>query len=333
MTATTMANGMIDTILLAQDAGFWLPAQGSTTAQAVDTVFHVILGVSVFFFVLIVVLMAVFVIRYRRRPGDEAATGPTHSTSLELLWSGIPVAIVLGIFYLSFMAYMDMKTAPADPYEIQVTGQMWSWQFRYPNGAVSPELHVPLDRPVLLTMTSQDVVHSLFVPRFRVKMDLVPGRYTQAWFRAVIPGEHDLYCAEYCGRGHSDMLSKVVVHEAGQFEDWVQKAANIIGTMPDDEAGKQIFNNNGCAQCHAVEPGKMAAGGGPNLVGIFGETHRFRGGTSAVVDENYLRESILEPNAKVREGFQAVMPVFKGRLTDDEIRVIIQYIKSLSGKE
>lgn len=318
---------LVDLALVAQTGGsFWMPPKASTTAPAVDSVFNFILAVSVIFFTLIIVLMVAFVILFRRRPEVEPGTSPSHSTALELTWTLIPSSLVVFMFYFGFTTFMDMKTPPRNSYDIRVIGQKWSWVFTYPDGTTSPVLHVPVDRPVRLTMTSEDVIHSLYVPAFRVKMDLVPGRYTQTWFEAVQPGEYDLYCAEYCGTGHSDMLSKVVVHPSGGFEKWLADAANLLDRLSPVEAGRELFLRNGCAACHSTDG---SAKTGPTFKGIYGQTHTFSNAQPVPVDDNYIRESILEPMTKVREGFQGVMPTYKGRLKDKEITAIIEYIKSL----
>lgn len=315
------------TPLVAQASGsFWMPPKASTTAPAVDFAFNYLLLISTFFFVLIVVLMVAFVILFRRRPDVQQADAPSHSTALELTWTFIPIALVVTVFYFGFTAFMNMKTSPRNAYEIRVTGQKWSWMFTYPDGTTSPLLHVPVNRPVRLTMTSEDVIHSLFVPAFRVKMDLVPGRYTQAWFEAVTPGEFDLYCAEYCGTGHSDMLSKVVVHKPGEFEKWLEEAANILERLSPVEAGRELYVRNGCSACHSTDGSAKV---GPSFKGIYGQTHEFSNASPTRVDDNYIRESILEPMAKIRQGYQGVMPTYKGRLKDKQITAIIEYIKSL----
>lgn len=315
-----------DNLALLAQGGYWLPPPDSTTADAVDTVFYLIMAVSAFFFVLIVALMVLFVFLYRRRPGVEAPGTASHSNALEITWTLIPTIIVIVIFYLGFTGYMDMKTSPREAYDIRVIAQKWSWTFVYPNGFVSPELHVPMERPVRLTMQSEDVIHSLFIPAFRVKMDVVPGRYTQTWFHSVRPGTYDLYCAEYCGTGHSDMLSHVVVHPPGEFDVWLAEQANLLKRMSPAEAGAELVRRNGCLACHTTDGSAKV---GPSFKGIYGETHQFTDGSSAPVDDNYIRESILEPMAKIRQGYQPVMPTFKGRLKDDEISAIIEYLKTL----
>ncbi len=318
---------LLSAALLAQSGGsFWLPAPGSTTAEAVDRVFYLIFWISTFFFVLIVALMTAFVLLYRRRPGHEPGKTATHNTALEIIWSVIPLGIVILIFYEGFVGYMDMRSSPLNAYEIRVTGQKWNWLFTYPTGYVDPNLHVPVDEPVRLVMTSEDVIHSLYIPHFRLKMDLVPGRYTRTWFQAVQPGEYDLYCAEYCGTGHSDMLAKVVVHEPGEFETWLEEAADFLKDKTPVEAGEILYQRQGCAQCHSRDG---TARTGPTFKGIWGKTHQFTDGTSAEVEDNYIRESILEPQAKIRQGYQGVMPTYKGRLKDEEITAIIEFIKSL----
>ncbi|MHC4399428.1 MAG: cytochrome c oxidase subunit II [Planctomycetota bacterium] len=313
--------------LLAQSGGsYWLPPQESTTAGAVDSLFYFILAVAAFFFLLIVGVMVTFVIRYRRRPGVGPETSPSHNTPLEVAWSVIPLIIVIIIFAWGFVGYMEMRTSPRMAYEVNVTAQRWGWNFQYANGHEDNNLHVPVERPIRLVMTSKDIIHSLFIPAFRVKMDLVPGRYTTTWFQALNPGEYDLYCAEYCGQGHSDMLSRVVVHPPGEFDSWLERAANLLETMSPVEAGELLFRRKLCASCHSLQGARLV---GPSLQGIFGKTHRFTDGTSAVVDENYLRESMLEPGNKIRQGYPNQMSTYKGRIKDREIGAIIEYIKSL----
>jgi cytochrome c oxidase subunit 2 len=294
-----------------------------------DRVFYLILIVCTVFYALVIGLMALFVIRYRSRPRAATAVTASHNTLLEITWTVIPLGIVAVIFWQGFQAYMDMRTAPAGCYEIRVTGQQWSWLFAYPNGHVDENLHVPVDEPVRLTMTSKDVIHSLWIPDFRVKMDLVPGRYTSTWFRAVRPGTYTLLCAEYCGDQHSDMLSSVVVHPTGEFEEWLKDAADYTKRLPPVEAGKLLYQRHGCAQCHSIDG---TAGNGPTFKGIFGETHDLVGGGKVLVDENYIRESILEPQAQVRAGFQPIMSTYQGQLSDDDIAALIEFIKSLGRK-
>jgi len=309
-----------------KEPSFWMPPQVSTFASSVDWLFMVILGISIVFFVLIVALMLIFVIRYRHREGHEPEASPSHNLPLEVVWTAIPVVIVMVIFYLGFISYLDMATPPANAYEVRVEGQKWKWTFTYPNGYVDENLHVPVDRPIRLVMSSADVIHSLYVPAFRIKRDVVPGRYSKEWFQATTPGEYEIFCAEYCGTGHSDMLSHVIVHPPGEFEQWLEKASNFLDTMTPVEAGRKLYQVRGCQQCHSVDG---TAKVGPSFKGIFGEPQALSDGSKVVVDENYIRESILEPQAKVVAGFEPVMPTYQGRLKDAEIDALIQYIKSL----
>ena len=330
MSAIHETLGSVSAGILAQGGGsFWLPEQGSTSATQVDRVFALIFWISLAFFALIVSLMVLFVVRYRRRSGRGPGKTSTHNTALEMTWSIIPLILVIVIFYAGFKSFMDMRVAPAHAREILVIGQKWNWFFKYPStGYVDTELHVPVGEPVKLVMTSEDVIHSLYVPAFRVKMDLVPGRYSTAWFEATETGSFDLYCAEYCGTGHSDMTTRVVVHEPDEFEKWLEDASNWIDTVPPAQAGETLVSGRaGCAQCHTVDG---RAHTGPTFKGLFGTDRPLADGSTVTADENYIRESILEPNAKVVAGYQAIMPTGKGRLKDKEITAIIEYLKTLA---
>jgi cytochrome c oxidase subunit 2 len=318
--------------LLPQDkeGSFWMPPQVSTVAHHVDFLFSFILAISVFFFLLIVVVMVFFVIRYRRREGAEAEASPSHNMALELTWTIIPLVLVVVIFFFGFRGFLDMATPPANAYEVLADGQKWNWSFTYPNGYVDENLHVPVNRPIRLVMTSADVIHSLYVPAFRIKNDVVPGRYTKVWFEATEPGEYELFCAEYCGTSHSDMLALVIVHPPGEFETWLEKASNFLETMTPVEAGQKLYQVRGCQQCHSVDG---SAKTGPSFLGLFGRSGQMADGTTVVADENYIRESILEPANKVVAGYEPVMPTYQGRVKDAEITAIIEYLKSLSSTE
>lgn len=256
----------------------------------------------------------------------------THNNKLEVTWSVIPLIITLVVFGWGFQTYVSMTTPPDDAYEVNVTAQKWLWNFSYENGARSTgELHVPAGRPIKLIMQSQDVIHSFFVPDYRIKQDVVPGRYTEAWFQVPEAGESIIFCTEYCGTGHSDMYGKVIVHEQKEFETWL--ASNAGGaSKPDDlapaEWGEQIAQQNACQTCHSVDGSDLT---GPTWQGIFGEQHTMTDGSSVEVNENYIRESILNPSAKVREGYQeGLMPTYQGQLNDEQISAIIEYIKTLN---
>ena len=306
---------------------FWMPVRGSESAGAVDQLFGFVFWVSVFFFLLIVGLMVLFVVRYRRRPERlEAEPSPLHNTPLEIAWTVIPILIVIVIFAWGFKVFLDVNTPPANAYEIQVTGQKWKWLFTYPNGQVEENLHVPRATPISLVMTSEDVIHGFYIPAFRLKRDVLPGRYVKVWFSAVETGEYQIFCTQYCGTGHSDMLAKVIVHEPGEFDRWLADASNFLTKMPPAQAGERLYKTRGCAQCHSVDG---RAGTGPTFKGLFGQRVACEGNVTVTADENYVRESILDPQAKVVAGFQPVMPTFKGRLKDQEITAIIAYLKTL----
>ena len=307
-------------------AASWFPESASTVASDVDGLFWFITAICTVFFALIVGLMTYFVIRYRRTECRRIGHGPSHNTSLEILWSVVPGILLIFIFAYGAKGFVEMGTSPDNTYEIKVTAKMWSWAFRYPNGHVDNELHVPVDRPVRLVMSSDDVIHSLYIPAFRLKQDVIPGRYTKLWFEATEIGSFPLFCAEYCGQKHSDMVAQVVVHRSGEFERWLDEAANLLKTLPPAKAGEVLYTRRGCAQCHSADGTRRV---GPSFYKLFETQQRMTSGEVLTVDENYIRESILEPQAKVREGYRPVMPTYQGQLKDEEIDALIEYIKTL----
>lgn len=329
MTAMQPIAQLLGGLPLAQEGStFWMPSEASTGARAVDLAFYFVLWVSVFFFILIVGLMLLFVIRYRRRPGRLTAEhAPRHNLALELTWTIIPVILTAAMFAIGFRTYLDEVTPPANAYEIKVHAQKWKWSFEYPNGYIDSDLHVPLNEPVLLVMDSVDVIHSFYVPDFRVKKDIVPGRFSRLWFQATQLGEHRVFCSQYCGTGHSDMLSKVVVQQPGDFAKWLQTAAAQYASMSPAQAGADLYQRLGCVQCHSTDG---SPGLGPTYKEMYGRQVKLADGSAVVADENYVRESILDPQAQVVAGFQPVMPTFKGRMTDQQIGWIIEYLKTLS---
>lgn len=338
------------TLAQTADRTIWMPMQASTKAAGVDWLFYFITYIALAFFVLIVVLMVYFCWKYRRRPGNVPSQ-ITHNTPLELAWSILPSILLVFMFWYGFVGYLDARTPPASALEIKVNAQQWAWEFVYPGGVTSDELHLPVNTPVQFVMNSADVLHSFFVPAFRVKMDLVPGRYTKLWVEPNRVGEYLLLCAEYCGTKHSDMRAKVVVHEPGGFEKW-RENADPISQM--DEAqykafnadpqkfidqnpqfsglkvprlmGEKLYASKGCKQCHSVDG---VVGQGPSWKGIWGAQHKMRDGSIVTVDENYVRESILNPGAKIVEGFSNIMTPYQGRIKDREIDMLIEYMKTL----
>jgi cytochrome c oxidase subunit 2 len=305
---------------------FWFPEQGSTTAIQNDWLFGFILWISIFFMLLIVGLMLAFVWSYRRRKGVHAQRTATHNTTLELTWTIIPTILCVFIYYFGISAYIDIRTPPLNANEVQVTGQKWKWLFTYPNGLVSADLHVPVNEATRLTMRSEDVIHSLYIPAFREKMDVVPGRYSKMWFTPVAVGQHQIFCAEYCGTNHSGMMAQVYVHTRADYERWLREEEEKSSNLPPKDLGANLYKQRGCQQCHSVDGSR---GIGPSFKGIYGEKQKLADGRTVLVDEDYIHESIIEPMAKVVEGFAPVMPTFKGKLKDKEIAGLIEYIKSL----
>ncbi|HYP05281.1 MAG TPA: cytochrome c oxidase subunit II, partial [Bryobacteraceae bacterium] len=294
-----------------------LGEQASTLAPGVDNLFMFISAVNTFFFVLICLCIVIFVRSYRRRSKNDVTPHITHNQTLEIVWSVVPLIILIGIFFWGFHGYVTAQIAPANSIEIQVTGKKWVWQFEYPDGMRTlNSFHVPVNRPVRLVMNSEDVLHSFFIPAFRIKKDVLPVRYTEEWFEATKPGVYPIFCTEYCGKGHSDMLARVFVDDPAQYEKWVREGDEEIQKLPLKELGAMVHENRGCATCHSLDGTR---GQGPSWKGIFGTTRQFADGTSAVADENYIRQSILEPQAHVVQGYEPIMPTYKGLLRDREI--------------
>lgn len=309
---------------------FLLPPAKSTLAEQTDSLFWFVHGSSLILTIGLIAVIAYFVYKYRRKSEDEVTPLITHNNTLEVTWSVIPLILVLIVFGWGYSIFMNQTVVPDDAYEVNVTAQKWIWQFQYENGAQSTgELHVPAGRPIKLVMSSQDVIHSFFVPDYRLKKDVVPGRYTEMWFNTPEPGESTIFCTEYCGDGHSDMLGKVIVHEQNEFEDWLAENAGG-GTQPDDMApakwGEQLAQEWACTTCHSTDGSQMT---GPTWQGLFGHEVQLSDGSTATADENYLRESILEPSSKVVEGFPDIMNTYQGQLDDEQINAIIEYIKTL----
>ena len=308
----------------------FFPEQASTMAKRVDALYGFLVSVSGFFAVLIAVLVVTFAIRYRRRsPGDRPA--PIHgSLRLELLWTVIPFGLAMVMFSWGASVYVSMARPPDDALTVFVVGKQWMWKLQHVEGRREiNELHVPVGRAVRLTMTSEDVIHSFFVPAFRIKQDVIPGRYTTAWFEATKPGTYHLFCAEYCGTQHSGMIGQVVVMEPAEYQAWLSGGAPT-GSMA--SKGAALFEQLGCITCHRGDSG----GRGPQLAGVFGKPVRLQTGESVVADESYLRESILNPQAKVVAGFQPIMPTFKGLVSEEGIMQLIAYIKeqgTVSGEQ
>lgn len=306
----------------------WIPEVASNFASKVDAVIWFITVISLIFFIIISIFLIYFAIKYRRKQENEETPYITGNHLLETVWTIIPSILLIVIFVYGFVVYKEMRTPPKDALEINVMGKQWLWQFKYNNGKTTlNELYVPEGRPVKLVMISDDVLHSLFVPAFRVKQDLVGGMYTYLWFTPTKTGTYDLFCTEYCGTGHSAMLGKVIVMNSEEYEKWEkgEKEEKVVAEISPVELGKQLFTQRGCNACHSIDGSPLV---GPSFKGIFGRKQTLQDGQEITVDENYTRESLLEPQAKIVKGFQPVMPSFKGMLSDEEISAIIAYLKT-----
>jgi cytochrome c oxidase subunit 2 len=300
-----------------------IPEQASTVAGQVDALVLFLVAVTVFFAGLIFLLVAVFALKYRRRSEAERPKAIHGSLLLEAFWTIVPLGIALGIFVWGAYLYFVISRPPAAAMEIYVVGKQWMWKLQHPTGQREiNELHVPVNRPVRLTMTSEDVIHSFYVPAFRIKADVVPGKYTSAWFEATKTGEFHLFCAEYCGTSHAVMGGRIVVMEPAAYERWLSGGV-AEESLP--AAGERLFARLACNTCHKAD----GTGRAPSLVGKFGKPEKLASGETVAVDESYVRESILNPQAKITAGYPPIMPTFKGLVTEDQLVQLIAYIKSL----
>jgi cytochrome c oxidase subunit 2 len=314
---------------LPQFAILWLPfmpEQASTHAAEVDALFLSLVGLTLFFFCLIAGLEAYFAVKYRRISPHQFPRQILGSIGLETVWTVVPFVISMGIFAWGAKVYFQLYTPPREALEIYGTGKQWMWRFQHPDGAREiNELHVPRGRRVKLILTSEDVIHSFFVPAFRVKTDVLPGarRYTMAWFEATKPGRYHLFCAEYCGTNHSGMIGSVIVLEPQEYQSWLSGGSGATPAV----AGGNLFQSLGCISCHQLD----GRGRGPSLQGVFGTTVMLNNGQKVMADESYLRESILQPQAKIVAGHEPIMPTFQGLVSEEQLLQLIAYLKSLSG--
>ncbi|MDX9858580.1 MAG: cytochrome c oxidase subunit II [candidate division Zixibacteria bacterium] len=305
----------------------FMPPQNSTMAAEIDFLWDFIYWASAVFFIVLGAAIVYFVFRYRRRRQGELTTGLAHNMPLEITWTLIPTILIFFVFVWGFKSYLKLHIAPGDAMEIKVTGQKWFWSFQYAEGASTVnELVVPVDKPVKLLMSSVDVIHSFFVPNFRVKMDVLPNRYTQLWFEATAVGEYDLMCTEYCGTGHSEMIGKVRVLGEREYAEWLESAGGMGEGMTPAEYGAQLYKNKACNTCHSIDGSKLV---GPSFLNLYNTQQMLTNGPPTMADENYLRESILNPQAKLVAGYDPVMPSYQGVLKDQQIDALIAYIKSL----
>ena len=309
------------------DGSFWLPDGASTLAPEIDSLFYFVTWASAILFFGVMAAMVYFAYRYRRREELEVPSPVEPSKVVEVTWIVLPTILVLVVFNWGFRVFIKQGVAPPDSYEIQVRASMWKWDFEYPDGTISTgELHVPVDRPVRLVMSSADVLHSFFVPEFRAKQDVLPDRYSSVWFTATRQDTFNVFCTEYCGTGHSAMLATVIVGSQNDFEDWLQ-SAGAAEDLPLPELGARLWEQQMCVQCHSTDG---SPGIGPTVLGLYGSTETLADGSTVDVDENYLRESILEPGAKIVQGYQNVMPPAYGSLSERQVSALIAFIQEQS---
>jgi cytochrome c oxidase subunit 2 len=301
----------------------FFPEQASAQAAQVDGIYFFMLAVTAFFSLLIAGLVVLFAIKYRRRHKDEVGVAIHGSLALELLWTVIPFLITMVMFAWGVRVFFNMYRPPAGAMEIYVVGKQWMWKAQHMDGIREiNELHVPVGRPVKLIMGSEDVLHSFYIPAFRVKADVIPGRNNVLWFTATKPGRYHLFCAEYCGTKHSGMIGWVYAMEPTEFQAW------LGGGNPSDTpaaAGEKLFHDLACSSCHRDD----ALATAPQLRGLFGHTVKLQNGTTVVADESYVRESIVNPQAKVVTGFLPIMPTFQGLVTEEQLLQLIAYVRSL----
>jgi cytochrome c oxidase subunit II len=305
-------------------ASTFMPPQGTKIAAQYDSLYSFLVWASFISSVLVIGGFIYFGIKYKRKSENDKTAYISHNTALEFLWSFIPFVIFMVIFAWGTLLYREMRTMPENALEVLVEAQKWNWTFYYKSGKISAgELVVPVNTPVKLVMTSKDVIHSFFIPAFRAKQDVVPGRYTALWFDAEKKGDYQVFCTEYCGDGHSAMLAKTKVLSREDFEKWLQTDA--YKGMDMMQIGQKVYSQK-CSICHKLDDTKLV---GPGWKGMFGHMRAFADGSETMATESYIRESLMSPNAKIVKGFTPAMPTFAGQLSEQEIMGIIEFIKSL----
>jgi cytochrome c oxidase subunit II len=299
------------------------PQQASTMATRVDALYFFLVALATFFSLLIAGLIVYYAVKYRRRSPDAVGVSIHGGLLLEVTWTVVPLIITMVIFVWGASVFFAMSKAPDQTLNIYVVAKQWMWKFQHLDGQREiNELHVPVGRPVKLIMTSEDVIHDFFVPAFRVKADVLPGRYTNLWFEPTTPGRYHLFCAEYCGTRHSGMVGEVVVMEPTEYQVWLS-GGRAEGSLA--SAGEKLFQDLACNTCHLSE----GQGRGPLLFGLFGKMQAQQSGETLLVDEAYLRESILNPSAQITAGFQPIMPAFQGLVSEEQLLALVEYVKSL----
>src|SRR6187402_262850 len=302
------------------------PEQASTMAPVVDNLYFFILAVTAFFALLVVVLVLYFAVKYRDDTGLKIGAPITGSIPLEIGWSLVPFFVAMAIFVWATVVFFQIVRPPDQTLELYATGKRWMWRIQHVTGHREiNQMHVPVGRPIKVTFTSEDVLHDLFIPAFRVKADAIPGRYSSIWFTPTKTGEYHLFCAEYCGTRHSGMVGTVYVMEPNDYQAWLSGGGAAGGSL--QARGAQLFQDLACNTCHLSD----GRGRGPSLQGVFGSQVQLANGQSVVADENYIRESILTPQAKLVNGYQPLMPTFQGLVNEDGVASLVEHIKSLAG--
>lgn len=303
--------------------------QGSSNAANVDLIFAILIGISSFLIVMIAGLIIFFAIKYRAGSNANRDNPPISDWRLEATWVFVPLVVGVGVFMGAATVFLNDTRIPDDALEIYVVAKQWMWKTQHPEGRQEiNELHIPVNQPIKLTMISQDVIHSFWVPDFRVKQDVLPGRYTRLWFEPIKTGEYPLRCAEYCGVDHSLMVGTIYVMEQAEYQAWLSRGTQSDNMEGNSTAsGAELFTSLGCSDCHRAGSDNQAVG--PALQGLFGSTVELQSGAEIIADESYIRESILDPNAKIVSGFSSIMPTFEGQVDEEEIITLINYIKSL----
>lgn len=298
------------------------PEQASTTAAKVDALLAFLLSICGFMAILIAVLLLVFAIKYRRRPGSGRPPRILGSIGLETFWTVVPAMVFLFMFVWGVDVYFAAYRPPDDATEIYVIGKQWMWKMQHPEGQREiNQLHVAVGQPYKITLTSEDVIHSFFVPAFRIHMDVLPGRYTTAWFQATKTGTYHLFCSQFCGTNHAGMIGSIIVMDPADYQAWLNDHAE--GSMALE--GQKIFRKHHCITCHSADAQARA----PVLEGLYHRQVPLQNGRTVLADETYLRESILDPSAKIVAGYENIMPTFRGQVTEDEILQLIAFIKAL----
>lgn len=308
-------------------AADYLPVKASKLAGDVDAIYNFILICSIVSFILLMGGMAYFIVKYRRRTDNDKVAYISHNHTLEFLWSFIPFVLFMAMFFWGWKVYHKMRQFPDDAIQVAVTGRKWAWTIKYANGAeLVNELVIPVNKATVLSMTSEDVIHSFYVPSFRVKQDVVPGKRSRLAFEPTVVGDYRIFCAEYCGTQHSQMIGMVHVLEQDAYSKWEKEQANQ-GSLSPAQKGEKLYKTQACFTCHSTDGSRIV---GPSWKGLWGSARKFTDGSAIpVANEEYIRSSILNPLEKIVEGYAPAMPTYQGRISEEQINDIIEYMKTL----